>query len=349
MCKLAQTYQHIAVAILLSGSLIVTAATVARAQMGGIDTDPGNPGTGGRNTIQGAIFLPGGRRLDRRAKLKLIGISGQQFQLSDDMGAFSFRRLQSGSYTLIVDAGPEFEIATEQVDLIDAVRRRGDPGMIVSVNIHLQPKQTSLPKAVRTVDASVASIPEAARKLYSEALELARDGNSKKAIEKLNEALKIHPGFVLALNELGVQQMRLKQLDKAAESFRAALKLAPDAFHPRLNYGILLLQMKDYKSAASELWRAVEKDDTSATAHFYFGRALVNLYNYDLAEKHLKRAIAIGADEVVEAHRYLAAVYIEKQQPQRAADELEQYLKLSPKAKDADQIRQIIKQLRRSS
>ena len=48
-----------------------------------------------------------------------------------------------------------------------------------------------------------------------------------------------------------------------------------------------------------------------------------------------------------EAHRYLEAMaYIEMGESVRAAVELEKYLSLSPKAKDADKIRDIIKQLR---
>jgi len=49
---------------------------------------------------------------------------------------------------------------------------------------------------------------------------------------------------------------------------------------------------------------------------------------------------------VIEAHRYLAAVYIETRESLRAASELEKYLSLSPQAKDAEKIRDIIKQLR---
>jgi len=140
--------------------------------------------------------------------------------------------------------------------------------------------------------------------------------------------------------------MNLKEWGKAAESLRAAIKLGPEAFHPRLNYGIVLIQLKDYKSAAAELQVAVQKDSSSAVAHFQLGRALVNLNSFDLAERALRQAISIGGDNVAEAHRYLAAVYIEKQNSQNAANELELYLKLAPKATDAERIRTLIKDLR---
>src|SRR5262245_14329786 len=251
-------------AVFLAALLIVGAsATDALAQMGGIDSDPGDPGTGGRNTITGSIFLPGGRRLDRRAKVQLNGVSGgTQFRLSDDSGSFSFNRLRGGRYTVTVDAGPEFETATESVDIIEPARRRNDPGLTQTVYFTLQPRKSST-GTVGTVDAA-SVIPEPARQLYADAQESARNGDRKKAIEQLNQALKLHPNFPNALNELGVQYIALKHYDKAIESLKAALKLAPELFYARLNYGIALVLTKEYKAAVPELQQAASQNQASA-------------------------------------------------------------------------------------
>lgn len=331
--------------------MLLSGATITYGQMGGIDTDPGDPGTGGKNQIQGTLYYPGGRRLDVRAKVRLRSLLGtEQFTMSDENGAFTFRRLAGGSYTITVDAGNTYEIASETIDIIEAARRRNDPGMVLTVQINLQPKQNA-PKPVGTVSAVPAKIPEAAVKLYNEALELVKSGDNKKAIEQLNAALKIYPEYLAALNELGVQHMRLKEFNKAEDYFKNATKLAPDAFTPRLNYGVLLVQMKNYPKAVDELYKALQKNAASAIGHLYIGRALVNLGSYDDAEKFLQLAVRYGNDkeELAESHRYLGAVYIERKQNQKAADELEKYLSLSPGAKDAAKISDIIKQLRASS
>jgi predicted Zn-dependent protease len=321
--------------------------TGANAQMGGIDSDPGDPGTGGKNTIQGSIFLPGGRRLDRRAKVKLVGIGGaDQFRLSDDSGAFSFLRLKSGKYTVVVDAGPEFEIASEPVDIIEPARRRGDPGTVQSIYITLQPRKAASTGTVGTVDASAVAVPEAARELYNQAIESAKNGDRKKAIDLLNQALRVGGDFVVALNELGVQYLALRQYEKAITPLRSALGIAPDSFYPRLNYGIALLQTKKYQAAATELQQAIHKDSSSSVAYLHLGRALIQLADYQNAEKSLRRCVDIGGEASIEAHRYLGAAYIELGEAPRAADELESYLKLAPKAGDADRIRTIIRQLR---
>jgi tetratricopeptide (TPR) repeat protein len=269
--------------------------------------------------------------------------------MADDSGSFTFRRLRGGSYTVIVDAGESFETAAETVDIIEPMQRRNDPGVVVPVTIYIEPKRSGSRPTVGTVDASAGGIPDTARELYKQAVESAQSGDRKKAIEQLKQAVSLYPKFMTALNELGVQYMALRQFKDAVEPLRAAIKIAPDAFYPRLNYGVVLVQLKDYKAAAAELGIAVQKDSSSAIAHFQFGRALVNLNSYEAAERTLKESISIGGEDVVEAHRYLAAVYIEKQDSQSAANELELYLKLVPKAADAERIRTVIKDLRRQA
>ena len=321
-------------------------ASDARAQGSGIDSDPGDPGTGGKNTIHGSIFLPGGQRPNTRFKIKLTGLTFvEQFQLSDDTGSFTFRRLQGGTYTVVIDAGKEYEITSESVDIIEPPRRRNEPGVTVPIYITLRLRGGSSSGTPGTVDAR-AAVPDAAKDFYKQAMESAKSGDRKRAIEELNKALGIYPNFMSALTELGVQYMELRQWDKATEALRKAIKISPDAFYPHLNYGIVLVQVKNYKDATSELRFAVQKDGTSAVAHFYLGRALVNVGLYDDAENALRHTITIGGEEAIEAHRYLGVVYIEKRDKVRAADELDTYLRLAPNAKDADRIRAIIKDLR---
>jgi len=318
--------------------------TVSLAQIGGVDTDPGDRGTGGKNTIQGNLYFPNGRRVDRRMKLRLRSIYVEQFTMSDETGAFSFRRLKGGSYTVVVEGGQEFESTSERVDIIEPAVQRNDSGQVYTISLTLEPHITA-PRAVGTVDAASADVPEEARKLYKTALEASQSDRSR-AIDLLKAALKIHPNYVAALNELGVQYLRLKDLDKAETALTEALKIAPESFTPRLNHGIVLLHRRNYAGARLELGRALEEDSSSAVAHLYLGQSLVGLGAYEAAEKELRSAIDLGGSDSLEAHRYLGAVYIEAANHERAASELETYLRLVPKARDADKIREIIKQQR---
>ena len=334
----------VSLSCLLSGCLAL--AVSARAQMGGVDSDPGSPGTGGRNIIEGRVYYPSGRNVDKRVKVKLISIRGGDFfTMSDTNGAFTFRRIAAGSYTVSIDAGSEFEPASEQVDVSDIISRGTELGRTFNLQIQLRAKAT--PNAKGSVfDAALAGVPKPAVDLYEKAKESLQGGNPQKAIEQLKQAIALYPKFALALNELGVVYGQLNELDNALAALRQAVNAAPDVFEIRLNLGLLLLKNKLYEQADRELGRAVELKESSTFAHLERAKVLIYLYKYPEAEKELQQIIKLGGNDVAMAYRFLGALYKERGDDQLAIDALEKYLSLDPKAKDANAVREIIKELR---
>lgn len=179
--------------------------------------------------------------------------------------------------------------------------------------------------------------------------EFAGKGEHQKAVDQLKAALAIHPGFPLALSELGVQYMRLGQADKAAVAFAAALKLDPDEVALRLNYGIALLNLKKLGEAEKELREVLKQNDALSTAHMYLGIALMSQKRLAEAEQELLKAVASNNPEVASAHRYLGGIYWGRRNYEKAAHALETYLKLAPKAPDAEKVRVTISELRAKS
>lgn len=309
---------------------------------GGVES--GDLGTGGRHVIQGRLYLPTGRKLERRLRVRLSGVrGGENSTLTDDNGAFIFRRLAAGTYTVTVEGGREFETATETVDIFDGPRRTDQPGQVFTVQIRLEEK-----RAVRdaprpgVVSAAAPPVPQAARERYEKALEASAAGDHKRAVKELKAALELHPQFPLALNELGAQSMRLGQLGDAADAFAAAVKLAPEEPVLRINYGILLIRQKKYAEAEAQLARAVELDAESAAARLHRGHALIRLGRGAEAEAELRLAVKLGGTGAALAHRYLGALYVERGDDARAAVELEEYLRLAPDAADAAPVRAIL-------
>lgn len=302
------------------------------------------------NKIEGRIQLPPGQRQDIPFRIRLSGERvGETSTTTDNDGRFFFRFLRPGRYTLTVDGGTLYQSVSQTVDVIElpsASAMQGDlPSQTATVYIKLRPK-ASAEGGAATVSAELAGVPQPAIEMYNTALKAAQDGDRKKAVEQLKGAIALHPQFVQAINGLGVQYMKLGELDKASEAFRSALKIEPEAFMLHLNYGMVLLQQKQYADADAELAHALKKGDASPTAHYYKGRALVGLQRYDDAERELQRVVALGGEEEGMAHRYLAGIYVERKDNARAASELEKYLKLVPKTKEAEQVREMIKQLR---
>ena len=327
-------------------SFTLACALATQAQMSGVDPDPGDRGSGGRSTIQGRVFFPSGRSVDQRLKVTLTTVAiAEVVTYSDDSGAFSFRRLANGTYTVVVDAGKEYLPARETVVIAEPTRRGGS-GSVFSVQIQLQLRGNERNKAA-LLDAALAAVPKPARDEYQKALQAEQEGDSKKAVEHLKNAVNLFPEFMLAYNEMGVQYFRLGQLDGAAEALARAVRIDPNAFSPRLNYGVVLFYKNQFQEANAQLTRSVEMNETSARAHFFRGRTLIRMREFSTAEKDLLRAVALGGSpDINEAHRFLGGIYREQKNYARAVEELETYLKLVSNTRDADQIRQIIKELR---
>lgn len=334
------TYIRLCLAPLLALGLC---AAAARAQTNDGLPDPGDIGTGGLHVIQGRLFLPSGRKLDRRLRVRLSGVGGERSTLTDDNGAFTFRRLTASTYTLTVEGGRDFETATERVDVFDGTRRSDQ--QVYTVQIRLEEKREGAAAAATrpgVVNAVPGDVPAEARERYARALEASAAGDHKKAVKELKAALEIHPQFPLALNELGAQYMGLGQLGDAADSFAAAVKLVPEQPVLRINYGVLLIRQKKYREAEEQLARAVALDGKSAAARVNRGHALIRLNRGAEAEAELRAALKLGGPGAALAHRYLGALYFDRGDDARAAAELEEYLRLVPDAGDAKQVRDIL-------
>lgn len=318
----------------------------ASAQRGSIVPDSGDPGTGGRFVIQGTLYNPAGQRVDRPIRVRLYTPTrGDVTTMTDDNGNFSFRRLSAGNYSIVIDTEKDYEPVNEQINIVQAMRSVSSLEDIVPVQIRLRAKGSTSAKP-GVISAEFANVPKPALEFYNKALELAQAGKRKEAIEKLNLAIKEYSGFMLAFNELGVQYMRLGELNKANEALQEALKLSPEAFTPLVNHGVVLVLLKRFAEAEKELRSALKSDDKSAVAHYYLGRALAYQGRFDEGESELNKAITLGGSEMKEAHRYLGAIYHARGDDTRAIAELETYLRVAPKADDAGQVRQMIEQLK---
>ncbi len=165
-------------------------------------------------------------------------------------------------------------------------------------------------------------------------------------MEHLKAAIAIYPAFPMALNELGVLYLKSGQLDKAPDALKQAVKLAPEDFLPRLNYGVTLLNQRKFAESEEQLRLAISKNASAPTAHMYLGINLAVQRKLDEGQKELELAVASNSSEVFMAHRYLAGIHLERRDFSRAADELESYLKLLPKAHDAEVLQQKVRELR---
>jgi Flp pilus assembly protein TadD len=316
---------------LLAAALLFVLPSAVRAQGIGAHRARG-PGTGGTATLEGNIITPTGVMPESNMRVRLVNSESRvRITVPDGRGAFTFSSLESGYYTLHIDAGKNYERVEETI-YIDA----GNQNVSMPVYLRLRPE----------ANPALAGVPKDAVDLFVKALEASRKGESEKAVSLLEQAVAQHAQFGLAHGELGLAHMRAGRLDKALESFRAAQKALPEDAEVQLNYGVALTQKKDFSEAEKQLRRALKKMDKSASGHMYLGVALIGLKDIDGAERELRQAAKLGGSQMGAAHKYLGGIYWARKDYRRAADELETYVKLSPKAPDAEQVKATIKELR---
>jgi len=338
-------FPHVLCAVLL-GALCCVGVS---AQSG---TD--STGTGGRNSIQGRLVFPSGRRADVRLKVRLQSNSSPELWVhTDGNGAFLFRSLNAGSYTIIVEGGDDFATVTESVyiepDLASIVRGANAPRISrpYTLQVYLQNKQPNgVTNKAGVVHAALAGVPKSALDLYNKALASAQSGSDAKAVEQLTAAIAIYPEFRVALTNLGIIYMKMKQTDKAIDPLRAALKLAPDDYLTLLTFGTALFNKRQFPEAEKQFRSALQKNTSSPSAHFYLGLILLQKQDLDGSEKAFKSSVEFGGGEVAVAHKYLGGIYWAKRDYQQAADQLETYLRLTPNAEDAPRLRVTIKEFR---
>jgi tetratricopeptide (TPR) repeat protein len=293
----------------------------------------------GFNQIQGRVHFPSGQAVDSKTvkvSLESASLFGLVNTVTEPDGSFRFTSLQAGQYTVVVNAGKEYEIARESVNL-DRESSKG--GRTVQVAIHLRLK-------VDATNPAFANVPAGALSDYEKGVAAAKKGNSKAAVEAFSNAVKTYPNFPVALAELGMQYMLLKDMTKAAETFEELVKLKPlDAF-AHLNLGIALFNLKKFEEAEANLLKALKLNNSGPTAHYYLGLTYISLKRYDESQKEFELAISNGGENLPLAHKFLGGLYMSAKRNQQAADELEKYLKLDPKAADAERIKGTIKELR---
>ncbi len=327
----------------LAAILIWAVAPMVCAQITGGMNETTGTRLGGTNYLAGTVFWPSGKPINTRMGIRLSSPTGGDFMTTtDDRGQFIFSGLTAGDYSVVIDGERDFEPVSQNVAISEP---RSSVRQTYTVSIRLVDKIKRGGKPA-VVDQADLGIPKHVSELYRKALDFSKNGDRKGAVEQLEKAIAEYPAYVNAQNELGVQYMQLNELEKADEALAAAVKLKPDGFEPLVNRGITLFRLKRYSDAEASLRRAIAVKNRSAIAHYYLGRTLTNLEQYDSAENELNLAIKIGGDDMKEAHRMLANLFIKKGDDQKAIKELELYLTLAPDVPDAVNLRKAISQLK---
>ncbi len=246
---------------------------------------------------------------------------------------FQFQGLISGEYYIHIDVEGYQEVQ-------QAFEVRGGP---TYVNVSLRENVTTMAAArsgfaggnpnVVDIAALAAKHPEEAVEEYEKSLEDSRKGDTKRAIERLEKALRLAPDFYQARNNLGIQYQQMNRYEDAEREFRQAHSLNRNAAQPLINIGNLWLVQEDFQPASIVLREAVRLDPTSAAAFYYLGSALYKTAAFEEAEGALSRSIDLDPASS-QARLMLVNVYMQQERYNDALAQLDTYLERNPDGDD---------------
>lgn len=302
------------------------------------------------HTIRGKIFMPSGNLPEQRIRVVLEVTTGGVAQevFSDSVGNFEFHSVPNNNYRILIPTDRElYDTAQEALEV------SGNFSRTFMVQIYLKEKTPEFGakpkgKLVSAIDLSQ-DVPKAAKKSYEQSLKLSKEGKTAEAITLLQEAIKIFPTYLLALNRLGEQYLISNKPAEAQPLFERALVVNPKYHVAHINLGIIFCEQKNYAAAIEHLETANHLDETYPVAHLHLGRALMDKDppEFDRAERELLQARELGGTSFAYVHLHLFNLYLRRQGYEKAAEQLEAYLKDAPTASNAASVRETLEKLKK--
>jgi tetratricopeptide (TPR) repeat protein len=166
-------------------------------------------------------------------------------------------------------------------------------------------------------------VPKKALSEFEKGRKAESKGEVDKAIEHFARAVVIDPEFHDALNDLGVNYIRLNQIPLAIEHLTKAVAIAPRTSVAHANLALALMMADKFEDAERAARQGVRGDASDARAPLLLGASLVMQRKFTAeAEQSLRKA----APDFPQASLMLVPFLVQKGEIQAARDHLDRYL-----------------------
>jgi len=224
---------------------------------------------------------------------------------------------------------------------LDARRPTDDP--------HLPPMilRRPSPGSTFSLDAGY-RVPSAARKLWERALKAAEARRLPEAERQLRAAVQVYPRFSRAWHLLGAVCQNQKKGEEAREAYRRAIETEPKFLAPYILLTRLELDMKDWQAALQSSNALIQADSRRRfpEAYVHNATARYNLGDLDGAEASAREALRLDKKGLIPRAQYtLGMILAAKRDYAGAAEHMQRYLTMEPKAGDAQAVRERIARL----
>jgi tetratricopeptide (TPR) repeat protein len=280
---------------------------------------------------------------------------------TDLSGRFTFTALSRGTYQITAEGdGLSFETTSISADISSPF---GSSSVLFTQDIQLRPIRGKPNPRAAVVNAFTQHVPKPAQEALESALKLIAEKKSPQAVEKLKHALQIFPDYFEGHFQLGNEHLKAGRLEDAIAHLDRAREINPNDERPYQSFGLLLMQQKNYAIAAAVFAEAARLNPTNALNPSMQATALIHhAYSshpsgdpavlqetkrvLSRAEAAVNQASNLSGGKVRPDRLTLAMFYEMKEERDRAARELEEYLQENPTTRNAESLKVIIKRLR---
>lgn len=313
----------------------------------------------GANVLQGKVVTPAGTQPTNPVRVKLT-FNGRAIHetFTDLSGRFSFPGLSRGTYQLTADGdGISFETTSVSAD----ISAFGPAPQIFTQDVQLRPlvRKPNSPPGV--VNAFTQEVPILAKQALEAGIKLAEEGKVEAAVDSMRKATKIFPDYFDAHLQLGNVFLKRDQFNEAIAELDLARTINPNDERAYQSFGLLLMKQRNYAVAVAVFAEASRLNPSNPMNPVMRATALIHQaamidesspstedrnHLLSRAELAIAQAANLSENKFKPDTMTLALFYELKGDPDRAAAELEAYLRKTPQVKDSAAIQNEIKRLR---
>ena len=305
------------------------------------------------NVLQGKVITPSGTQPTNPVRVKLT-FNGRAIHetFTDLSGRFSFPGLARGTYQLTAEGdGLTFETTSVSAD----VSAFGAAPQSFTQDIQLRPIRHKPNAQPGVVNAFSQDVPPAAKQALDAGLKMAEEGKTEAAIENMRKAIQIFPNYFDAHLQLGNTFLKTDQLQEAIAELDMARQINPNDERAYQSFGLLLMKQRNYAVAVAIFAEAARLNPANAMNAVMRATALIHHAAgseedrstlLSRAEIALSQAASLSDNKLKPDTMTMALFYELKGEPERAAAELEAYVRKNPQLKNSPALQNEIKRLR---
>ncbi len=309
----------------------------------------------GANVLQGKVIAPSGTQPANSVRVKLT-FNGKAIHetFTDLSGRFSFPGLSRGTYLLTADGdGLTFETTSVQAEISSF----GSAPQSFTQDIYLRPIAHKATAQPGVVNAFSQSVPPAAKQAFDAGVKLAEEGKTEAAVTNMRKALQLFPEYFDAHLQLGNIFLKTDRFNEAIAELDLARQINPNDERAYQSFGLLLMKQRNYAVAVAIFAEASRLNPANPMNVVMRATALIhqaaNTENADdrgnllrRAEEAITQAADLSENKLKPDTMTMALFYELRSEPEKAAAELDAYLKKNPQLKNSASIQNEIKRLR---